>query len=78
MEAGYRKRPSMRYGPPAVLAPNRLQQHFDVAAPNEVWVTDITYIRTHEGWLFLAAVLDLFSRQVIGWSMGRGWNVSWL
>jgi hypothetical protein len=47
-----------------------LRQQFDVAAPNEMWVTDITYIRTHEGWLFLAAVLDLFSRQVIGWSMG--------
>jgi transposase InsO family protein len=46
-----------------------LQQQFDVAEPNRVWVTDITYIRTHEGWLFLAAVLDLFSRQVIGWSM---------
>lgn len=37
--------------------------------PNKVWVTDITYIRTHEGWLYLAVVLDLFSRQVIGWSM---------
>ena len=37
--------------------------------PNRVWVTDITYIRTHEGWLFLAVVLDLFSRQVVGWSM---------
>ena len=38
--------------------------------PNQAWVTDITYIRTHEGWLYLAVVLDLFSRQVIGWSMG--------
>jgi len=38
--------------------------------PNKVWVTDIAYIRTHEGWLYLAAVLDLFSRQAIGWSMG--------
>lgn len=37
--------------------------------PNKVWVTDITYIRTYEGWLYLAVVLDLFSRQVIGWSM---------
>ena len=37
--------------------------------PNKVWVTDITYIRTYEGWLYLAVVLDLFSRQVVGWSM---------
>ena len=37
--------------------------------PNRVWVTDITYIRTYEGWLYLAVVLDLFSRQVVGWSM---------
>lgn len=40
-----------------------------MAEPNRVWVADITYIRTHEGWLFLAAVIDLFSRQVVGWSM---------
>jgi putative transposase len=40
-----------------------------VTEPNKVWVTDITYIRTYEGWLYLAVVLDLFSRQVIGWSM---------
>lgn len=51
------------------MAPNHLQQQFNVAEPNRVWVTDITYIRTHEGWLFLAAVIDLFSRQVVGWSM---------
>ncbi|MBE0595092.1 MAG: IS3 family transposase [Gemmatimonadales bacterium] len=46
-----------------------LQREFAVEAPNRVWVTDITYIRTHEGWLYLAVVLDLFSRQVVGWSM---------
>lgn len=69
-QTGYRRRPGSRGGPAAVLAPNHLQRQFDVAEPNRVWVTDITYIRTHEGWLFLAAVLDLFSRQVIGWSMG--------
>jgi putative transposase len=66
---GYGRRPRSRGGKPAVVAPNRLQQQFDVMEPNKVWVTDITYIRTHEGWLFLAAVLDLFSRQVVGWSM---------
>jgi putative transposase len=42
---------------------------FNVSQPNLVWVTDITYIRTHEGWLYLAVVLDLFSRQIVGWSM---------
>jgi putative transposase len=52
------------------VAPNHLQRQFSVDAPNRSWVTDITYIRTHEGWLYLAAVLDLFSRQVAGWSMG--------
>ena len=67
-QIGYRRRQG-RYGPPAVIAPNQLAQNFDVAAPNLVWVSDITYVRTHEGWLYLAVVLDLFSRQVIGWSM---------
>jgi putative transposase len=46
-----------------------LEQQFDVEVPNQAWVTDTTYIRTHGGWLYLAVVLDLFSRQVIGWSM---------
>ncbi|RAY77339.1 IS3 family transposase, partial [Enterobacter cloacae] len=42
---------------------------FNPDSPDERWVTDITYIRTHEGWLYLAVVVDLFSRKVIGWSM---------
>ena len=67
-QTGYRRRTG-RYSKPSVIAPNQLEQQFDVAAPNQAWVTDITYIRTHEGWLYLAVVLDLFSRQVIGWSM---------
>ena len=67
-QTGYRRRQG-HYGKPAVVAPNRLEQQFDVQAPNQVWVTDITYIRTHEGWLYLAVVIDLFSRQVVGWSM---------
>ena len=49
--------------------PNLLKRQFDVVDPNKVWVTDITYIRTYEGWLYLAMVLDLFYRQVVGWSM---------
>jgi len=69
-QTGYRRRPGMRAGKPAVVAPNHLQRQFKVAQPNQSWVTDITYIRTHEGWLYLAVVVDLFSRQVVGWSMG--------
>ncbi len=70
-QSGYGRRPSMRGGKPAVVAPNHLQREFTVQAPNQSWVTDITYIRTHEGWLYLAVVLDLWSRMVIGWSMGQ-------
>ncbi|AVP56508.1 IS3 family transposase [Pulveribacter suum] len=69
-QTGYRRRPGVRAGKPAVVAPNHLQREFTVAQPNRSWVTDITYIRTHEGWLYLAVVVDLFSRQVVGWSMG--------
>jgi len=65
-QTGYHRRPGKRYGKPSVVAPNHVQQQFDVGEPNKVWVTDITYIRTHEGWLYLSVVLDLFSRQVIG------------
>jgi putative transposase len=68
-QRGYGRRPSPRGGLPAAIAPNRLEQRFDVAAPDRQWVTDITYLRTHEGWLYLAVVLDLFSRQVVGWAM---------
>lgn len=59
------------------MAPNHLQQQFDVVEPNRMWVTDIMYIRTHEGWLFLAAVIDLFSRQVVGCLCNRVWTVNW-
>ena len=50
------------------IAPNVLARDFEVDAPNVVWVTDITYISTREGWLYLAAILDLFSRRVVGWA----------
>lgn len=52
-----------------VPAPNRLNQDFSASAPNQKWVSDFTYIATAEGWLYLAIVLDLFSRLVIGWAM---------
>jgi transposase InsO family protein len=51
------------------IAPNLLNRNFTPAAPNQAWVGDFTYIATEEGWLFLAVVIDLFSRKVIGWSM---------
>jgi putative transposase len=68
-QTGYHRRPWTRAGAPSVIAPNHLNQQFSVASPDETWVTDITYIRTLEGWLYLSVVLDLFSRQVVGWSM---------
>ena len=68
-QVGYGRRPRYRGGTTAAVSPNRLEQRFDVRAPNTHWVTDITYLRTHEGWLFLAVVIDLYSRQVVGWAM---------
>ena len=67
-QRGY-KQPGVRYHKPAVAAPNRLQRQFSKDRPDHAWVTDITYIRTYEGWLYLAVVIDLYSRKVIGWSM---------
>jgi len=64
---GYRTR-RIAVGKPAVLIPNLLQRQFTVTRPNKVWVTDITYVRTWQGWLYLAVVMDLFSRKVVGWS----------
>jgi putative transposase len=52
-------------------SPNHLKQNFTVEAPNKVWVSDITYIGTQEGWLYLAIVMDLFSRKIVGLSMGE-------
>jgi putative transposase len=53
------------------LAPNRLVEAPKAAAPNQLWVADITYIETQEGWLYLAAILDLYSRRIVGWAMSR-------
>jgi putative transposase len=52
-----------------VCAPNTLDRGFTVSQPNRVWASDITYVRTWEGWLYLAVVIDLFSRRVVGWSI---------
>ncbi|WP_193153126.1 IS3 family transposase [Citrobacter freundii] len=67
-QVGYRS-PRARKDEASIVSPNRLQRQFNPDAPDESWVTDITYIRTHEGWLYLAVVVDLFSRKIIGWSI---------
>jgi putative transposase len=66
-DVGYGSRPRHRGGPVGVVD-NVLDRDFAPDSPNCVWVTDITYIRTYEGWLFLAAVMDLYSRQIVGWA----------
>jgi putative transposase len=65
---GY-KAPRVINGRPSIIAPNTLAREFTVARPDQAWVTDITYIRTWQGWLYLAIVVDLYSRKVVGWSM---------
>lgn len=52
------------------VAENRLERDFQTERPNQVWVTDLTFIRTREGWLYLSAIIDLYSRAVVGWAMG--------
>jgi putative transposase len=62
--------------PGAIPAPNLLRRDFSAPAPNRKWVTDITFIDTAEGWLYLAPVLDLFSRRVVGWAMAEQMQTS--
>ena len=57
--------------PDAALAPNVLDRQFTAVGPNQKWVADFTYIWTAEGWLYVAVVLDLYSRRIVGWSMHR-------
>ena len=73
---GLRARTCRRFKPrttdsnhPYPFAPNRLDRDFAAPAPNRKWACDITYIPTQEGWLYLAVVIDLFSRRIVGWSM---------
>jgi transposase InsO family protein len=51
------------------IAPNLLQRNFTAAAPNQIWLADITYVETDQGWLYLATVMDLYSRRIVGWAM---------
>ncbi len=64
---GYRA-PQYVRGTTSRLTPNTLQRGFTVPRPNTAWVTDITYVRTWEGWLYLAVVMDLYSRRIVGWA----------
>ncbi|MBB6511152.1 putative transposase [Rhizobium soli] len=68
-EIGYKRRPGKYGGRPSVVVDNTLDRQFDVEAADKAWVTDITYIRTCEGFAYLAVVIDLYSRRVIGWAM---------
>ena len=68
-QIGYKRRPGSYGGKPSVIVDNTLNRQFDVNAPDSVWVTDITYIRTLEGFAYLAVVIDLYSRRVVGWSL---------
>jgi len=75
-QQGFRARPRRRRLPPdtgerslAVFSPNVLDRQFEAEWPNQKWVADFTYVWTAEGWLYVAVVIDLFSRRVVGWSM---------
>ena len=68
-QIGYKRRPGSHGGKPSLVVDNTLDRQFDVQEPDRAWVTDITYIRTLEGFAYLAVVIDLYSRRVIGWSM---------
>jgi len=67
-QIGYKK-PGKYGGKPSIVVNNTLDRQFDVGAPDRAWVTDITYIRTQEGFAYLCVVLDLYSRRVVGWAL---------
>jgi len=60
------------------VAENLLKQDFTALEPNQKWVGDITYLHTEEGWLYLAVVIDLYSRMLIGWAMGERMTADWV
>ncbi len=61
--------------PSSPIAPNLLQRDFTADAPNQKWMTDMTFIATQEGWLYLAGVIDAYSRRLVGWAMGKQHDV---
>lgn len=72
----YKRKPKHKAGSIHKAHPNHLKQCFLTHKPNESWVSDITYIRTYEGWLYLATVIDLYSRKIIGWATGHRQSTS--
>jgi putative transposase len=68
-QVGYGRKPRFHGGPASAAAANLLDREFQVTAPDTVWASDFTFIRTHEGWMYLAVVVDLFSRNIVGWAM---------
>jgi putative transposase len=76
--AGLKARPKRPFRPrttdsrhPNPIAPNRLKEAEPPTAPNQIWVADITYIWTQAGWIYLAAIMDLFSRRIVGWALSQ-------
>ncbi|MFQ3258771.1 MAG: putative transposase, partial [Pseudoalteromonas distincta] len=69
-QIGYKRR-HIKSGKASRIADNLLARQFNPPAPNQSWVSDITYIRTYEGFLYVATVMDLFSRCIVGWSMDK-------
>jgi len=67
----YKRKPYSKAGSTHKVHPNYVKQCFIVEKPNDTWVSDITYIRTKEGWIYLATVLDLYSRKIVGWATGH-------
>ena len=65
------KKPRQKQTPEKQSAPDLIKRQFNADAPNKAWFADITYIKTHQGWLYLAVVFDIFSRKIIGWSMAN-------
>lgn len=68
-QVGYGRKPRFHGGMPCKAAANLLDRQFEVTEPDTAWASDFTFIRTHEGWMYLAVVIDLFSRQEVGWAM---------
>jgi putative transposase len=75
-QIGYKRR-YIKGGKVGKFAENILDREFNPDKPNQVWVSDITYVRTREGFLYVAIVLDLFSRRIVGWSMDKNITVIW-
>ena len=70
VQIGYKRR-YIKGGKPAMIAANVLDRQLNPEYPNQAWVSDITYVRTYEGFLYVAAVLDLFSRRIVGWATDK-------